>query len=217
MSHFAGFALNENEQQLEVAGVDGILQTYKQVKHCFALNGNEQQPEVAGIDGILQTYYKSLKKVKMSGPTHFSELLAEATMQSMDSLKYHVLMIITDGIVNDTEATIDAIVNASDLPLSIVIVGVGEADFSDMHRLDGDTVTLESQDGKRKAARDIVQFVEWNKIGGLWGQQHADAAAIQFLQELPRQLVDYYKSKDIMPNLPKYQKDSLPSFVISIE
>ena len=34
-------------------------------------------------------------------------------------------MIITDGIINDMQATIDEIVRGSSLPLSIIIVGVG--------------------------------------------------------------------------------------------
>jgi len=37
-----------------------------------------------------------------------------------------------DGIITDMERTIDRIVQASTLPLSIVIVGVGAADFSAM-------------------------------------------------------------------------------------
>lgn len=37
-----------------------------------------------------------------------------------------------DGVITDTQETKDAIVRASDLPLSILIVGVGTADFKDM-------------------------------------------------------------------------------------
>ena len=43
--------------------------------------------------------------------------------------QYQILLIITDGIINDMAKTIDEIVRGSELPLSIVIVGVGEADF----------------------------------------------------------------------------------------
>lgn len=45
---------------------------------------------------------------------------------------YTVLLIVTDGVINDMAQTKEAIVAASDLPLSIIIVGVGEADFSNM-------------------------------------------------------------------------------------
>ena len=42
----------------------------------------------------------------------------------------------------DQKETIDQIVIASDLPLSIIIVGVGDADFSSMEALDADKVPL---------------------------------------------------------------------------
>ena len=55
------------------------------------------------------------------------------------------------------EKTIDLIVSATELPLSIIIVGVGEADFTNMNRLDGDNGLFNSKG--QKARRDIVQFV----------------------------------------------------------
>jgi len=45
--------------------------------------------------------------------------------------------------------TIDEIVRGSDLPLSIVIVGVGDTDFSSMDTLDADETPLYSQKYKR--------------------------------------------------------------------
>lgn len=45
---------------------------------------------------------------------------------------------LTDGSINDEQETRDAIVEASDLPMSIIIIGVGSADFSAMDRLDSD-------------------------------------------------------------------------------
>ena len=40
-------------------------------------------------------------------------------------------------VINDAQQTIDAVVQASGLPLSIIIVGIGNADFSQMEVLDG--------------------------------------------------------------------------------
>lgn len=37
-----------------------------------------------------------------------------------------------DGVLTDLQETKDAIIKASDLPLSILIVGVGNADFKQM-------------------------------------------------------------------------------------
>lgn len=65
-------------------------------------------------------------------------------------------MIITDGIINDMQVTIDEIVRGSELPLSIVIVGVGEADFESMDVLDADEEPLYSRKYKKYMSRDIV-------------------------------------------------------------
>ena len=46
------------------------------------------------------------------------------------------------GVINDEDATIRAIVAAADLPMSILIVGVGGADFTVMEKLDGDEERL---------------------------------------------------------------------------
>lgn len=47
-----------------------------------------------------------------------------------DGTSYFVLLIITDGVISDMPQTLEAIVQASSLPMSIIIVGVGNADFS---------------------------------------------------------------------------------------
>jgi len=76
---------------------------------------------------------------------------------------YFVLLIITDGAITDMADTKRAIVYSSTLPYSIIIVGVGSADFSAMDELDCDTGLLRDQDG-HIAQRDVVQFVPFRKF-----------------------------------------------------
>lgn len=59
--------------------------------------------------------------------------------------------------------TREAIVRASYLPMSIIIVGVGNADFTDMQILDGDDGVLRSPKGE-PVLRDIVQFVPFREF-----------------------------------------------------
>ena len=65
---------------------------------------------------------------------------------------------LTDGVLSDMSNTRAAIVAASKLPMSLIIVGVGQADFDDMEILDGDNGVLRAPGGE-PAQRDIVQFV----------------------------------------------------------
>jgi hypothetical protein len=60
------------------------------------------------------------------------------------------------------DQTIDLIINAAELPLSVIIVGVGNADFTNMERLDGDNGLYGSKG--QKAMRDIVQFVPFRDM-----------------------------------------------------
>lgn len=51
---------------------------------------------------------------------------------------YFILLILTDGVITDMDQTRHAVVAASALPMSIIIVGVGGADFTMMEELDSD-------------------------------------------------------------------------------
>lgn len=168
------------------------------ISHCFPLNGQPAAPEVRGLDGVLRAYFGALQCVALSGPTLFAELIETTAAIAMssrpDEQKYVVLLIVTDGTINDTDATIAAVIAASRLPMSIVIVGVGAADFSAMHVLDSDSELLKSTDGRLQAARDIVQFVEFSRF------RHApEALAAETLAELPNQVVEYFRTMNVPP------------------
>ncbi|PIA44583.1 hypothetical protein AQUCO_01700286v1 [Aquilegia coerulea] len=107
------------------------------VSHCFNLNGNASNPEVEEVNGIMSAYTSALHNVSLAGPTLFGQVINVAAQiagqaVSYDQRKYFVLLIITDGVVTDLQETINSLVKASDLPLSILIVGVGGADFKQM-------------------------------------------------------------------------------------
>lgn len=75
--------------------------------------------------------------------------------KDMASDTYFVLLILTDGEIHDMKPTINSIIASSHLPLSIIIVGVGNADFTNMEVLDDDDGRLMDDSGK-KTQRDLV-------------------------------------------------------------
>lgn len=153
----------DSDRRFPTYGFGGLVNGV--VNHCFPLTFDPVHPEVEGVRGILQAYANSFQIVQLHGPTYFAPLIHQAATiathfsnpnaQSLEeSLKYFVLLIITDGAIMDMQPTIDEIVQASFQPLSIVIVGVGNADFSAMDTLDGDGKLLMDSRG-RTAARDM--------------------------------------------------------------
>jgi len=108
--------------------------------------------------------------------------------------EYHIMLYITDGAITDMKETVSSIVKASSLPLSIIIIGVGNADFQLMEDLDSDDALLTDQYGN-VAKQDIVQFVEFNKYSSDVTLLHEDV-----LREVPDQVVRYMMMNGIKPS-----------------
>lgn len=96
--------------------------------------------------------------------------------------------------------TITEIVRGSVLPLSIIIVGIGDADFEQMDMLDADTNPLFSKDLGCYASRDIVQFVPFRDL-----KNDPFLLAKEVLYEIPRQLTSYFQGRGINPNPKKLE------------
>ncbi len=178
----------DSDQKFPVFGFgakyDGI------VRHCFQVGPNK---EVHGIKGVLDAYRGVFKTpLIMSGPTVFTEVIQLAATQArqrhqINPLSYSILLLLTDGAVTDVEATKQVLASIADAPLSIIIVGIGNADFSAMQFLDD----FETRSGVN---RDIVQFVQFN------AHEHNKTSLTRAtLEEIPDQLVQFFYSRGIMP------------------
>jgi len=190
----------DSDKMIPAYGFGAKPNVSSQVSHCFPLSGNWHSEEVWGIEGVIQAYSSCFSRgVVLSGPTYFAEVIRKAgAMASRHPNTYSILLLITDGEVNDMQNTIDAICEVSLAPLSIIVVGVGNADFTSMNMLDADVQPLVSSHGQR-CARDIVQFVPFNRI-----IQSGDPSLLakETLQEFPLQLTQFYKLKGIPPAPP---------------
>ncbi|KAK3123761.1 hypothetical protein QOZ80_8AG0635600 [Eleusine coracana subsp. coracana] len=121
-----------------------------------------------GFEQALDRYREIVPQLCLSGPTSFAPII-ETAIGIVDSSggQYHVLLIIADGQVTRSintgngqfspqeQATIDAIVKASDYPLSIVLVGVGDGPWDMMMKFD---------DNIPARAFDNFQFVNFTEI-----------------------------------------------------
>ncbi len=109
--------------------------------------------------------------------------------------KYTVVVIVIDGDGFDNQSTVDAIVEAGDKAVSLIIIGVGNCAFINCRRFDADDVALRHSDG-RVMKRDIVQFVPFE-----CHKSDMIKLAEVVLAELPGQIVQFMESKGIVPNV----------------
>jgi len=177
-----------------------------EVSMCFNLNF-KNNPNIEKLDNVIKTYHKCIKENKLtfSNQNRFAPLLRKviSLINKKDLFEYHILMILTTGVINDLQETIDIIVEASTLPLSIVIIGMGDNnDFINMEKLDGDVSPLISSKGNVRK-RDLVQFVPFKDY-----RDDPKKLSMEVLAELPRQAIEYYQLKDINPVQIKAQLSS---------
>ena len=194
----------DSDSNYPMYGFGGKVPPTNDVSHCWPLTGNPDRPEVHGIQGMIDAYQRALNMIELHGPTNMSEIvaqakrLASATPITQQHQHYTLLLVITDGILNDMDNTIDEIVDAANnLPLSIIIVGVGNADFKQMETLDADDIPLRDRRGII-AKRDIVQFVPMSRLRSSGATK--EQIARQLLAEIPNQMLGFFKAKNIDPN-----------------
>ncbi|XP_054424702.1 copine-5 isoform X2 [Pteronotus mesoamericanus] len=204
----------DSDKMFPALGFGAKLPPDGRVSHEFPLNGNQENPSCCGIEGILEAYHRSLRTVQLYGPTNFAPVVthvARNAAEVQDGSQYSVLLIITDGVISDMAQTKEAIVNAAKLPMSIIIIGVGQAEFDAMVELDGDDVRISSR-GKL-AERDIVQFVPFRDYVDRTGNHVLSMARLarDVLAEIPDQLVSYMKAKGIRPRPPPEAPEGSPS------
>ncbi|KAB2000128.1 hypothetical protein ES319_D12G210400v1 [Gossypium barbadense] len=146
-----------------------------------------------GFEEVLRRYRELVPNLKLAGPTSFAPIIEMAiTIVEQSGGQYHVLLIIADGQVTrsvDTERgqlgpqetkTVEAIVKASEYPLSIILVGVGDGPWDMMREFD---------DNIPARAFDNFQFVNFTEIMSKNMDRSRKEAefALSALMEIPSQ------------------------------
>uniref|UniRef100_A0A9J7YH58 Copine VIII n=1 Tax=Cyprinus carpio carpio TaxID=630221 RepID=A0A9J7YH58_CYPCA len=203
----------DSDKLFPALGFGAKLPPDGRISHEFPLNGNPENPYCSGIEGVLEAYYQSLKSVRLYGPTYFSPVINHVARYASlvkDGSEYFILLIISDGVISDMAQTKESIVNASSLPMSIIIVGVGPAEFDEMIELDGDEVRISSRG--RFAERDIVQFVPFRDYIDRRGNHILSMARLakDVLAEIPDQFLQYVRSRGIKPQHSSHSSSSKP-------
>lgn len=145
----------------------------------------------------------------LGGPTEFHPVIKEIKTRLRKAQEekkniYYILLILTDGGIHDMRQTIDEIIECSELPLSIIIIGIGDGDFKNMEILDADDTPLYHSNGTSTYLRDIVQFVRFEEFRKD-GKVNTGLLAEDVLKEVPDQFVSFMH-QNLQKPIPKEKK-----------
>ncbi|CAH1760497.1 9172_t:CDS:10 [Entrophospora sp. SA101] len=197
--HYSGGRENDYQRAIRTYGYDRLFSVYGFgakfngiLSHAYPLNNDHQNPQVEGVEGMLSLYLQTLNTVELYGPTNFSPIIKLTANKIESELGTGNV----NGVITDMDLTIRSIINASSLPLSIVIVGVGDADFSYMARLGGPLVSKSDEALSGTIGRSIVQFIAMKDY-------QAEAAGYSLpkvlLEGIPDKFLDYMNKNKIPP------------------
>lgn len=142
---------------------------------------NHQTQYFISFDQVLARYGDIAKSVKLSGPTSFAPIINKAVELVIERGTFHILFIIADGKVSPENEiqTMEAVENASNHPLSIVMIGVGDGPWETMIKYD---------ELLRDRRFDNFKFVDYHNVMKVFPNVASDLAfALEALMEVPRQ------------------------------
>ena len=176
-----------------LSGFNGKIQSSQSNKTVFNLNMNEKDSSVNTIDKVNYYFNICLEKnlVKPENNNYLSPIIKQITNEIYKLYEiryYNVSFIITRGVIEqkDIKKTIDAIIESSYLPLTIIIICVGKNDYSQMRN----TFPLKqkfSSLGMEKMRDNILITSLIDDFSN-----NAEKLISWCLEELSKQIINYY-------------------------
>lgn len=100
-----------------------------------SMTGDFTDPFIESQDELLNCYEGTLRTIKIAGPVNYKSIVKFVcdmaqmdfgTAQDASSIRnYYVLTILMAGLIDDLEDSVNEILRAADLPISVQIIKIG--------------------------------------------------------------------------------------------
>ncbi|OAF69211.1 hypothetical protein A3Q56_03054 [Intoshia linei] len=148
----------------------------------------------ANLDKFLEFYNKSIKNVKMGGPTKITNLLTNfLTKCGQAENKCFLLIIFTDGIINDYTDCCNLMNTVKDKFVNIIFVTLGLANNHFMTSI-LNKFNCNDLNNQKKVFVDIINL---NKK--MYINERSVSMVIKSLTQLSNNIVSYMKCKNVIP------------------
>lgn len=127
---------------MDVFDSDGVIpalrfgDTLSKDRVWLPLDPTTANENCQGFDEVLDAYRRAVRSVRLGGPTSFVPVINYAVEKARQTGEFYILVILTDGAISSFSANARAVIEASNWPVSIVVVGLGDGPFSDLVEFD---------------------------------------------------------------------------------
>lgn len=202
----------EQSHRFGLLGYGAKINACRYPTFAFNFESRRRDMSVASVESALELYRSVMPQLEPEEPTKIAPVIERlhVMMKYQDKRNFKiftVLVILTDGGIDDLQDTVDKIVECSNFPLAIVFVGIGSGDFSDLEYLESgcpkdpqqsegkkpkktkkqrSTGRLKDSAGKEAYGR-IVRFVYYQNYMGKTRELEES-----LFKEVPRQMTEFY-------------------------
>jgi hypothetical protein len=179
----------------KISGVDS---------YAFPLT-HDNSSQISGVADMLKSYRSSIRFLEPGKRNVITNIIdtaaAIAREQNEENKKYYILLILTSDDISDIQQTINSVINASSLPLSILIACIGGRTFRNITMLANEQQHMAGSKGV-KSDRNIVHFSSLSSCN-----YSCTEVCKNLLSKVSSDLLEYYRIRDIPPITPQSQPE----------
>ena len=172
----------------------------KEVQNMFPITQDIDRPSVAKKN-INSTYCRFLEDIKFSKIKtnldliikQFNEKIKE-DIDDYDIREYNVLLLFANNDINNEKEFYNEFILSSDLPISLVIIGLGKGPFTKLENVEKNFWNITDNSGN-KAKRKNIKFISFNSLG-----KNYQRTVKNSLVDIPDQMTEYLILKNIKPS-----------------
>ena len=184
-------------RDFDVYGYGAKFSDTNQKQDFFNLNLKDKSP-LHGYTNVEKAYKECFKKINYCDNDSLSPLLKnikDIIHKNYEPEFYYIFLLLISNPPKkeDIQKCIDAFIENTYLPLSVVIIGIGDKDFTDIKNLFSSKYKYSSKEIEKM--RNNIYFFPLKDFNFKY-----ELALSESLKEVPKQLVEYYNKNMTTPD-----------------
>lgn len=182
-----------------VYGIGGKPKNNNSSQNVFNINMDENDAAIKSYDKIFENYKNCLENIDPDNKVNLSSLIEKVNIDihNKHELRYYnILFILLKDIVdkNDIQNIYDRIIESSYLPVSIIIIGIGKTDFTQMNEI-FNSIPQVSSYTRTKKKRDNAIFISMND----YFENNTEKRIQICFKNIGKQFLNYYELNECSP------------------
>ena len=170
-----------------------LIPKKSETSNCFAINGDAFDPWIASVKDMITAYREILRYLEIILPVNLSGIfklageLGRRELAQHSFKNYYVLYVLTAGVLDDPDEALNEAVKMIDLPLSIVLIKVGNPQMAGEAEIN--ELAVKCEEIMENEQRKFISVIDYPSIA-----DDQENIPKYILGSVPLQMLHFYKN-----------------------